>query len=225
MLDERLEAVASFVSRGCRAADIGTDHGYLAMELYRRDSSRRIIAADKNSGPCEAARKTLAAAGLEELIEVRQGDGLGALVPGEADTVCIAGMGGRLIADILAGQPEVFRELQRAVLQPQGGAEILRRWLYKHGWHIADEALAQVDGRIYQIILAQPGREQLPSRLELQLGPVLLQKRGTLFAAHAGDHAAACRKVLAGLQRSSCPDASRLEQLKREIAELEALSR
>ena len=33
-LDKRLQAVADFVPKGCKVADIGTDHGYLAKYLY-----------------------------------------------------------------------------------------------------------------------------------------------------------------------------------------------
>ena len=107
-LDKRLQAVADFVPKGCKVADIGTDHGYLAKYLYEQDNSRYVIAADLNAGPCEAARKTFAEFGLEDKIPVRQGSGLEPLSAGEVDTVCIAGMGGKLIADILAGKKEVF---------------------------------------------------------------------------------------------------------------------
>ena len=55
ILDDRLEAVAGFVPADCKVADIGTDHGYLAMELYKRDKRRTVIAAVKNAGPCQAA--------------------------------------------------------------------------------------------------------------------------------------------------------------------------
>ena len=129
ILDDRLEAVAGFVPADCKVADIGTDHGYLAMELYKRDKRRTVIAADKNAGPCQAASHTLAEAGLTECIQVRQGDGLKALAVGEADTVCIAGMGGKLISDILSAEPEVLAGLSCLVLQPQNAYSLLRRWL------------------------------------------------------------------------------------------------
>ena len=74
-LDKRLQAVADFVPKGCKVADIGTDHGYLAKYLYEQDNSRYVIAADLNAGPCEAARKTFAEFGLEDKIPVRQGSG------------------------------------------------------------------------------------------------------------------------------------------------------
>ena len=206
ILDDRLEAVAGFVPADCKVADIGTDHGYLAMELYKRDKRRTVIAADKNAGPCQAASHTLAEAGLTECIQVRQGDGLKALAVGEADTVCIAGMGGKLISDILSAEPEVLAGLSCLVLQPQNAYSLLRRWLYEHNWHIVDEALAQVDGRVYQIIKAERGQAEIPSELALKLGPVLLEKRPELFAKHVENNLISCHKVLTGLQKSAEPD-------------------
>lgn len=223
MLDDRLEAVAAFVGSGASVADIGTDHGYLAMELKRRDGSRRVIAADKNGGPCRAARKTLGENGMEQAVEVRQGDGLAALAAGEVDTVCIAGMGGKLIADILAARPEVFDRLECAVLQPQNAFVVLRGWLYEHGWHIADEALAKVDGRVYQIIRAVPGRVAMPPRKELLIGPVLLQKRPELFREHVENNLEALAKVLTGMRKGSSPDRQRLQELEKDMEELEAM--
>lgn len=225
ILDERLKKVASFVPIGEAVADIGTDHGYLAMELYLADRSRRVIAADLNLGPCQAARHTLLEAGLDKAIEVRQGNGLAALKPGEVHTVCIAGMGGRLIADILAARPEIFRGLKMAVLQPQNGYALLRQWLYSHGWHIEDEALAMVDGRVYQIMQALPGEAVMPSEMELRLGPVLLKERPRLFREHIENNLESSRKVLAGMQKSSNPDMKRVAGMQKEIEELEALIR
>lgn len=223
MLDDRLEAVAAFVEAGAAVADIGTDHGYLAMELKRRDSSRRVIAADKNGGPCGAARKTLRENGMEQAVEVRQGDGLTALAAGEVDTVCIAGMGGKLITDILAARPEVFAGLKCVVLQPQNAFGVLRGWLYEHGWHIEDEALAKVDGRVYQIIRAVPGKAAMPPGQELLIGPVLLKKRPELFQEHVENNLEALAKVMAGMRKGSSPDRKRLQELEKDMEKLEAM--
>ncbi len=223
MLDDRLEAVAAFVEAGAAVADIGTDHGYLAMELKRRDSSRRVIAADKNGGPCGAARKTLRENGMEQAVEVRQGDGLAALAAGEVDTVCIAGMGGKLITDILAAQPEIFAGLKCVVLQPQNAFGVLRGWLYEHGWHIEDEALAKVDGRVYQIIRSVPGKAAMPPGQELLIGPVLLKKRPELFREHVENNLEALAKVMAGMRKGSSPDRKRLQELEKDMEKLEAM--
>ena len=147
-LDGRLAAVAALVPRGARAADVGTDHAYLAIALLNEQDVETVIATDKNEGPCAAARRTISASGFTNRVQVRLGDGLAPLSPGEVDTVCIAGMGGGLIASILAEGAEVLTEVSRLVLQPMNDAAALRQWLYDNGWHIVEESLATADGRL-----------------------------------------------------------------------------
>ncbi|ORU00425.1 putative tRNA-m1A22 methylase [Anaerovibrio sp. JC8] len=215
MLDDRLQAVADFVPPASSVADIGTDHAYLAIELYKANNDRLVIAADLNEGPCQAARRTIADAGLNGEIEVRQGDGLAALKPGEVETVCIAGMGGKLEADILAAQPQVVEQLKCLVLQPQNGFEYLRQWLYDHKWHIEDETLAKVDGRVYQIIRAVPGETAPLTEPELILGPVLIKKRPLLFKDHVENNLEQLEKIRQGLKKGG-------EQTRGKLAETEA---
>lgn len=183
-LDARLQSVAALVPPGCRAADIGSDHAYLAMALWQSGKVSRMIATDKHEGPCRAAQRTLAAAGLTADIPVRQGDGLSVLAPDEVDAVCIAGMGGALITGILAAAPEVMERLQRLILQPMNDAPILRRWLYEHDWHLAAEALAEADGRLYEILAAEPGAAPLPELGLLLIGPRLWEQKPPLLPKH-----------------------------------------
>lgn len=223
MLDDRLMAVAAFVPKLCKVADIGTDHAYLAIELKKQNSARTVIAADKNLGPCQAAARTIAESGWQEEIQVRQGDGLAAVKPGEVDTVCIAGMGGKLIADILEASPQVMEQLSMAVLQPQNGYEYLRKWLYEHKWHIQAETLSKVDGRLYQIIQAVPGERPVPESLELLLGPTLCQQRPLLWREHIEANIKSLEKIYQGLLKSTEKDEERIAYLRNQIEVLEAL--
>lgn len=226
-LDKRLQAVADFVPKGCKVADIGTDHGYLAKYLYEQDNSRYVIAADLNAGPCEAARKTFAEFGLEDKIPVRQGSGLEPLSAGEVDTVCIAGMGGKLIADILAGKKEIFAGLKTAVLQPQNAARELREWLLANDWHVADETLAKVDGRVYQIIKAENGiSDDKYTDIELLVGPKIIKKRSELFEEHIIGIRTGFEKVVEGLSKVkdlSNEQNMKLQETKEKIKELNSL--
>ena len=221
MLDERLQAVADFVPPASSVADIGTDHGYLAIELFKINNARRVVAADLNAGPCQAARRTISEAGFSDSIEVRQGDGLAALTPGEVDTVCIAGMGGKLEADILEARPDVTAKLQCLVLQPQNGFEYLRDWLYAHDWHIEDEKLAKVDGRVYQIIKAVQGKEEMLTEPELILGPVLIKKRPVLFAEHVQNNIEQLDIIRQGLQKGGSNTKDKLTEIEARIKLLE----
>ena len=201
-LDHRLSAVAALVPRNAKVADVGTDHAYLAMALIESCGVETVIATDKNEGPCAAARRTLLAAGLLERVPVRCGDGLAPLAAGEVDTICIAGMGGGLIASILAAGENVLADVSRLVLQPMNDAAMLRQWLYDNGWRIVEERLATEDGRLYEIIAAEPGKEKSPEPWLLALGPVLWKNRPPLFKRHAEAQMARLRRILRGMEQS-----------------------
>ncbi|MBR2215155.1 MAG: SAM-dependent methyltransferase [Selenomonadaceae bacterium] len=222
-LDARLQAVADFVEPGSRVADVGTDHAYLSVALVESGKARFVIATDKNPGPCEAARRSLRALGHSDRIEVRLGDGLLTLVPGEADTLCLAGMGGSLMERILVARPEVVAAAKMLILQPQSAAADLRAWLYGQAWHIADENLALADGRLYEIIKALPGSRPCPSPLMLAIGPKLWEKKPPYLKEHIEALIFQARRVAAGMERSrSAKESSRYLAVKERISELEA---
>ncbi|BEU87131.1 hypothetical protein TAMA11512_05950 [Selenomonas sp. TAMA-11512] len=208
---------------GCRAADIGTDHAYLSIALAAAGQVTRMIAADKNEGPLEAAKRTVAEAGFEGRIELRLGDGLAVLRPGEVDTVILAGMGGELMAAILRARPEVVADLRTLILQPMADGEELRRCIYESGWHIDCEALAEADGRIYEILRAVPGREKMPSAIELCLGPCILRERPPLLQAHIDAHLERLERIRRGMEASERAAASeRYGEILERIQALEA---
>ena len=207
-LGDRLQAVADFVPQGSRVADIGTDHGYLAVELVKSGKAKFVVASDKNTGPYEAAVRTVRENGLaDNVISVRLGDGLKSLRPGEVDTVCIAGMGGALMVEILEGSPDVVETLDTLILQPQSAAPELRRWIY-----IEDESLVLDDGRIYEIIMAKRGRRKMPEQLMLEIGPVLWQKKPPLLRHHIEALLFQERRVAAGMEKSDAAKKSKKYQ-------------
>ncbi len=199
-LDRRLAALADFVPQGARLADIGTDHAYLPAWLVQQGRIKQAIASDVLPGPCQAAEKTIAAAGLRGQIAVRCGDGLATLAPGEADTIAIAGMGGATMIAILEREPEVVARAQQLILQPMGGVAGVRRWLYEHGWHLDGENVVVERGRWYEVLSARPGWRPCPSEALLWLGPVLAQQRHPLLAEHAAFILNKLKRTLAAMQ-------------------------
>jgi len=223
ILSPRLAAAAAYVLNGRPVADIGTDHAYLPAHLVQTGAVPRAIAADVLPGPLEAARATVAEAGLLDQIELRLGNGLKAVQPGEAATATICGMGGPLIAEILAAGP--LQGLQRLVLQPMGGEESLRRWLMENGWYIVDETLLEDAGRIYVVMAAEPGAMEL-TWADAFLGPHLLRKGGPLLARYAAILLDQARRAAEGAARSDRPEArARVEALQVRIKLLEEVIR
>lgn len=181
-LSERLKAVADFVSDGETVADIGSDHAYLPCYLVKSNKVTRAIAGEVVEGPYQSAVRQVKEDGLTEQVEVRKGNGLTVLLPGEVTTVTIAGMGGPLISEILENGKERLEGVQKLILQPNISAISIRQWLLDNGWQINDEKILEEDRKIYEVILAgrSDDRQELSDQ-ELLLGPVLLQEKPSAF--------------------------------------------
>ena len=169
VLKNRLAAAASFVRRGSVIADVGTDHAWLPIYLLSKGIATRAVASDINEGPLCRARINIPKA-LKSKIELRLTDGLCGIEDFGADDILICGMGGELIARILADAPFTKNEKLRLILQPMTKAPYLREFLLREGFEITDEKLA-LDDRIYQIICAEyRSKCESYSPIELLLG-------------------------------------------------------
>lgn len=146
-LDNRLAAAAELCREGRTAADVGCDHALLACYLAR-NKSRLVIASDVRDGPLEAARKTVAEQGVNN-VKVVKSDGLREV--DFADDVIICGMGGELIAEIIGGC-RFLSDDTRFILQPMTKANYLRCWLCENGYEIIEERAAYDARRIYTIM-------------------------------------------------------------------------
>lgn len=151
-LSVRLKHVYSMADKCNCIADIGTDHGYIPIELIKNDICKKAIASDINSGPVKKARINIEKEGLQSCIECRQGSGLCVLKAHEADGVIIAGMGGNLIRDIISQDEDIFKTFKFAVLQPVQNPEVLRKFIYERGYHILHEDLCIDENKFYEII-------------------------------------------------------------------------
>ena len=221
-LDERLAAVAAFVPLGACLADIGTDHAKLPLALATSGKIAHAIAVDVNEGPFEAAWCAVQAAGLTQTVEVRLGDGLAALSPGEVNSVAVAGMGGSLISRILADGAAVLQTVETLVLQPQSDAAELRAWLYDNGWHIEEESLVRAGGRLYEILRARRGKKEKPEPILLEVGPCLWQKKPPFLKEHIEQLLFRVRRARAGMEKSArARDGAAYRALGEKIAALE----
>ena len=68
-LSKRLETVASMVTKGNRAADVGCDHGFVPIFLVESGISPLAVAADVRPGPLSRAKEHIKEHRLEEKIQ------------------------------------------------------------------------------------------------------------------------------------------------------------
>ena len=153
-LKGRLFLCAQYVREGSRLADIGTDHAYLPIALCEAGRCPSALACDVNPLPLQSARENIARRGLSDRIETRLGDGLAPVGSDEADDIVIAGMGGELIADILAACGWIRDPLKRLILQPMTRHEALIRWLYAIGFVIDLQGAVTDSGKSYTVLCA-----------------------------------------------------------------------
>ncbi len=171
-LSRRLETIIEMISPGKMVADIGTDHGFVPIELVRRGICTAGIAADVGEGPLARAKEHIEKAGLHKKIQTRQGDGLSPLVPGEADRLVIAGMGGPLMARILSQGENVAREIQEMILSPQSEIEMFRRFLRENHYNIVEERALWDEKKYYVVLRINSGDRQEYTPEEYAYGKV-----------------------------------------------------
>ncbi|MEW4354110.1 tRNA (adenine(22)-N(1))-methyltransferase TrmK [Streptococcus pneumoniae] len=180
-ISKRLAAVASFVPPGARLVDVGSDHAYLPIYLMQKGALEKAVAGEVVAGPYQSACQNVADHLMTEKIEVRLANGLEAFdKDDEMDTLVVAGMGGRLISEILAADEEKLSGLNRLILQPNNHEKRLRSWLNTHGWVIVAEDILEEAGKIYEILVAEKGEQTLSSQ-ELSFGPYLLKGKSAIF--------------------------------------------
>lgn len=207
-LPPRLAAVAEQVPPGARFADVGTDHGHLPRALLDAGRVPRAIAMDISPRPLDVARTHLAPWPEAEL---RLGSGLIPLKAGEADAVAICGMGSVTMVDILTARDPASLGISRLILQPQGDLPPIRQHIEDIGHHIADEHLVADHGRLYLVIVAEPGARAPLSEADLILGPVLRARGGPLYDAWLEVQRIWWRSRLKGLgERATAADHERL---------------
>lgn len=180
-LSKRLGTVASMVTRGNIAADVGTDHGYVAIYLVEQGISPAAFAMDINKGPLERAKEHIAEAKLEDKITLIQSDGMKGLEGHKVDTAVVAGMGGILICKILKESP-VMGGLKELVLSPHSDVDKVRKCVMEQGFNITDEKMVEDYGKYYNIIKAEKSEDlEVYTDWDYKFGKLMFRNKDEVF--------------------------------------------
>ena len=224
-LSKRLSAVASLVTEGASVADVGTDHAYIPIYLAQNGISSHIIAVDINRGPLEKAREHISEYGFDAAIQTRLSDGLSAVLPGEADTMIAAGMGGGLVIRILQNSPEVVKSLHAFILQPQSEIHKVREYLNRSGFVVAEEDMVEEDGKYYPVMKLIHGEEPPFSAEELYYGRKLIEKKHPVLREYLRKEYSIKREICGKLKNQENERAyKRIQELELEIERIQRVS-
>ena len=178
LLSKRMQMVADMVTKGNVAADIGCDHGFVSIYLVEQGICPKVIAMDVNEGPLLRAKEHVMEHGLDKQIDIRLSDGIDKLLKDEAESVFIAGMGGKLVIKILSDHLDKVKELKEVILQPQSDLHLVRHFLAELGMSIMQEDMVEEAGKFYPCMKAV-WKEQKTEYTELEewYGPLLLENK------------------------------------------------
>lgn len=168
-LSKRLQAVADLLDPHECIADIGCDHGFVSIYLIESKKASWCLAMDVNKGPLERAKEHVLEKRLSTYIETRLSDGAKAIqfIPKnggncklEVDAALIAGMGGRLMIQILKDSLDKFKSMEEFVLQPQSEISKVRQFVREIGYHIEKENMILEDGKYYPMMKVVRGKSE-----------------------------------------------------------------
>lgn len=214
MLSYRLKAIVEMVPECETVADIGCDHGKVAVWLLRNGRAKYAVCGDISGRSLDKARRLVMSKGLQTAVSLREGSGFHVVEKGEADTAVLAGMGGELIMSILDKDKDKLPDT--LVLSCNRGSGVMRKWLSENGYKIEAEDLVLENKHYYPVLRAVRGQSEPLSDLELEFGPVLLSQKPKLlkyYVDHRIDQTKAIRSKLIKTK------AARKEELLSEIDE------
>ncbi len=233
-LSDRMKHVLMLVTNHKAIADIGCDHGYMAIELIWSGKAEHVIAVDINQGPLERAKENVDAHGLSKAIETRISDGMEALCQGEVQGVICAGMGGKTICGIIGRRRMFSQTLDELVLQPQSELHIVRRYLRENGFRIIAEDMVLEDGKFYPMMRVNPigdgadakafchvGQAVQMQRVEDRYGPCLIAGAHPVLQQFLQKEKAVCEEILQSLSaQDSKKSLARREELAQRLSDI-----
>lgn len=219
----RLNKLAEMVDADSRVADIGTDHAYLPIELVKAGKIKFAIASDIAEGPLDNAKQDIEAAGVANKVETRLGPGLKTVSNDDhIDTIVIAGMGGKLMTQILTAACQDGLEMETLILEPNVGEFGVRTWLAANHFSIINEEILAEAGHIYEIIKAKKtGDHWQLTEKEEYFGPYLLQEKNSVFFQKWQGQLVYQQKLLANLNKAKVKDFEHIKQVEHEIEMIE----
>lgn len=221
---KRLDLLVSLVNEGKIVADIGTDHGITAIEIYEKKKPKKVIATDISENSLQKLRDKIKINKYD--IETIVTDGIYSLTEFNVEEIIISGMGGYLISEIIDRGMEVAKNAEKLILQANNSLDWLRRYLHNNGFEIEDEKMCFDEGIYYFVIITKyTGKTYLYEKdVYYEYGYNNVKMKNDIFINFLNSKIDEFKGILINLEGLSTKSAmERKDELKKEINKIEEI--
>lgn len=153
---KRIETLASLVDKDAYVLDIGTDHAYLPIYLYKNNITKSIVGSDISKNALEYAKTNLVKYGLENKIKLIISDGF-KNINETFDIAIISGVGTETIKKILD-----YNNLpNKLIISSHKNVLELRKYMQNIGYKIIEEKIVYENEKYYDLIKYEKGYDNL----------------------------------------------------------------
>ncbi len=174
-MTERLKEIFNNIPACETFADIGCDHGYIALNMLTAKKCSNVIIADI-SDKCLAKAESLLSSFIKKGMAKSVVSNGFEKVYG-SDVALIAGMGGEEICAILSSAKELPKTL---VLQPMKNCDKVRRLALELGYAFQKDFVFKSAGKFYDLMVLVNGKGDLTQE-EIEFGKDNLSGKNKAF--------------------------------------------
>ncbi len=148
---KRIKTIVSFIDSGAIIADVGSDHCRVPIRAINEGKIAYAQAIENKKGPYQRMVKEIRNNGLEASIEASLSDGIEELSP-KADTLIVAGMGGKLIKSIIEAHADKLKNIETIIIDAHNDRPMLTLYLSSIGYKIEQNSFFFEDGIAYDVM-------------------------------------------------------------------------
>ena len=191
MISTRLQAIIDLLKaendkNTINIADIGSDHGYLLIELAKRNIGNKLFGVENKAGPFEHLKTNIVKSlnkNEQDKIIISFSSGL-EQVGNEYNTIVIAGMGFLTIKSIIESHKKQFGHIifDTFIFDSHTMTAELRHYMHDNGFNIENEVCLYDKKVYYEIILFKKSDELINyNDIDYKYGPILRKNKNDDF--------------------------------------------
>lgn len=209
MISKRLSAIVNLIKNDNNIADIGSDHGYVLLELRKKGFVSRLMGVENKKNPFLHLKKNVIKSGYQN-IECLYSDGLND-VSDDFKTIVIAGMGFDIIKNIILTNKNKLEHIENIIIDSHTDKNKVRPFFITLGYNIDDEVVIFEDNIYYDLVSFKKSNNiQKYTTEELEFGRINLLKMSDDFKSMILDE---INKNLSIIQKINDSTSSRVHDL------------